>query len=70
MLLDPKGAKELLPALNEIAGCLPPQPKRVASQRELLIALLEEIEESGGLGDALKERAAKRLGTDKGVFRR
>lgn len=56
--------------VNEHNGYEAPKPKRVASQAELLAALLQVADEAGGLGEALLEKAAKKIGTDKGAFRR
>ncbi len=70
LLHDAQGAAILLAALANMAGYEPPKPKRVATRDELLSALLDEIEDAGGVGAALKERAAKRIGTDSGAFRK
>ena len=70
LLSDAKAMELILGWLCERGGFEPPKRKRVATRDELYGALLEAVEESGPAGEALKERAAKRLGTDKGAFRK
>lgn len=47
-----------------------PAMARVATEGELLRALVTELTESGGIGEDALERAARRAGTDPGAFRR
>ncbi len=47
-----------------------PKPKRVATDGELLKAIVEKALESGKLGDALIEEAARSIGVNAGAFRR
>lgn len=70
LLHDAEGARVLLSALADMAGYEPPKPKRVATRDELLSALLDELEDAGNVGAAVKERAAKRINTDAGAFRK
>ncbi len=67
---DPAARMTFLAALSDLWGCMPPQPKRVATQEEQLAALLAEIEDMNGTGKDLLKRAAKRIGADAGAFRR
>lgn len=70
-LLEDARAKQLWCAWNnERCGYEAPKPKRVVTRDEMFAALLDELEDAGGVGDALRERAAKRIGTDKGAFRK
>lgn len=62
-----EAALELLRHLNEIGGGAPPVRHRVASKAEMFDALLEELD--GKIGGDILDRAAKRLGTDRGAFR-
>ncbi len=59
-----------LAGLCDLWGFEPPAPKRLTTVEERYQALMAEIEEANGMGKALIDRAAKRLRTDSGAFRR
>jgi len=67
---DREARTVFLAALAEAWGFEPPQPKRVLTEREQLVALLDELADSNGIGKDILKRAAKRAGTDAGAFRR
>ena len=67
---DPGARLTFLAALCDLWGCEPPELKRIATTEEKYEALLAEIEDANGVGKSIVERAARRLGTDAGAFRR
>lgn len=68
LLRGDDNAMRMLGMLNEAVGCVPPLRYRVASDAELLDAVLGELD--GKMGADVLEKAARRLGTDRGAFRR
>jgi hypothetical protein len=70
LLSDERAISILAEFICDRGGYEPPKKKRVASKDELLTALLDELGEANGVGKAVIERAAKRLGTDSGAFRK
>lgn len=67
---DAKARMVFLAGLCELWGCEPPQLKRIVTDAEIGRATVEELEEAGKIGEALKQRIAKRLGCDVGAIRR
>jgi 16S rRNA C967 or C1407 C5-methylase (RsmB/RsmF family) len=69
LLSDPIAARELLTGLCGLCGYEPPQRRRVATREEVAAAVLDVLAEAGEVGEALRERVARRLGTDVGAVR-
>lgn len=67
---EQEGSRVLLEYLCERCGYEPPRRKRNVTPEELHRALIDELEDAGGVGDAVLERAARRLGVDRGAFRK
>lgn len=69
LLRDPRAARELLTGLCALCGFEPPQPRRVVTREEVATAILDVLADAGDVGEALRERVARRLGTDVGAVR-
>jgi hypothetical protein len=70
LLSHPEAGSLLIEWMCVVAGYEKPKRRAIAREAELLRALVEELGESGSMGEHAIERAAKRIGTDKGAFRR
>jgi hypothetical protein len=62
LLDDPAAMAILLGWLCERAGFEAPRRRKTITREEFAAELLAEVDESGALGEALKERVARRLG--------
>lgn len=67
---DAKARLVFLAGLCELWGCEPPQLKRVVTEEQIGRATLEVLEESGKVGEAIKQALAKKLRCDVGALRR
>lgn len=67
---NPTAAALIIECLTGIAGFEMPERRVKLTETERLRALLRELEESGSVGNGVIERAAKRIGTDAGAFRK
>lgn len=67
---NPDAAALIVEFVTTTAGYEMPERRVRLTDHQKLGALLRELGESGKVGDDVIDRAAKRIGTDKGAFRR